>query len=43
MANQLTVQEHDTISYLTGKDWAIRAIARALKLSRNTVRKHVRV
>jgi transposase len=42
MANKLTVQEHDTISYLKGKGWAIREIARALKISRNTVRNHVR-
>ena len=42
MANKLTVQEHDTISYLKGKGWAIREIARVLKISRNTVRNHVR-
>jgi transposase len=42
MANQLTVQEHDTISYLKGKGWALREIARMLKISRNTVRNHVR-
>ena len=42
MANQLTVHEHNTISDLTAKGWAIRRIARELKLSRNTVRLHVR-
>jgi len=42
MANQLTVHEHDTISYLKAKGWAIREIARVLKLSRNTVRHHLR-
>lgn len=42
MANQLTVHEHDTINDLAGKGWAIRRIARELKLSRNTVRNHVR-
>jgi transposase len=42
MANKLTVHEHDTISFLKGKGWALREIARALKVSRNTVRNHVR-
>ena len=42
MANQLTVHEHDAINDLAGKGWAIRRIARELKLSRNTVRNHVR-
>ena len=42
MANKLTVHEHDTISYLKGLGWAIREIARVLKVSRNTVRNHIR-
>lgn len=42
MANQLTVHEHNTISGLAKQGWAIRRIARELKLSRNTVRLHVR-
>ena len=42
MANKLTVQAYEAISNLAGLGWGIRRIARELKLSRNTVRNHVR-
>ena len=42
MANKLTVQEHEAIKNLTALGWGIRRIARELKISRNTVRNHVR-
>lgn len=41
MANQLTVQEQETIIHLAGLGWGIRRIARELKLSRNTVRNYL--
>lgn len=42
MANKLTVQQHEAISNLTALGWGIRRIARELRLSRNTVRNHIR-
>lgn len=42
MANQLKVQEQETIIHLAGMGWGIRRIARELKLSRNTVRNYYR-
>jgi len=40
MANQLKVQEQETILRLAGRGWGIRRIARELCLSRNTVRNY---
>lgn len=42
MANQLTVQEQETIRSLARAGWKIRRIAKELGLSRNTVRQYVR-
>ena len=42
MANKLTVQEHEAIKNLTALGWGIRRIARELRVSRHTVRNHVR-
>ena len=42
MANQLKVQEQETILNLHQRGWTIRRIARELQISRNTVRGYVR-
>lgn len=42
MANKLMVQEHEAIKNVAALGWGIRKIARELKLSRNTVRNHLR-
>src|ERR1700687_3618296 len=42
MSNKLTVQEYEAIGNLTALGWGIRRIARELKVSRNTVRNHIR-
>ena len=42
MAHKLKVQEQEAIRNLNALGWGIRRIARELKISRNTVRSHVR-
>src|ERR1700688_4933965 len=42
MSNKLTVEQYEAIRSLTALGWGIRRIARELKVSRNTVRNHVR-
>ena len=42
MANTLKVQEYEAIKNLKVLGWGIRRIARELKVSRNTVRNHIR-
>lgn len=42
MANQLTVQEQETVRSLATQGWKIRRIAKELGLARNTVRQYVR-